>query len=472
MDDKRNASGSHPHNSSASGSATTEQSGPGAKRGGKARRNRPGPNKRADQRADETPGSWHQANEADLRENEHKNALRPKSKFKPRDGTDFKPGQYPILFDATAADSDIVEIPMATDWTHLANSASIVLECLQDEPSYEKYLSHLAIVHNQQLLQALERQFIAMGVCLGLQNMINTYKLAGRPIGQKNVILRTNIIHIRSLRKISNQLGLVDNITVGEWYTFPSFTDQIDRGIRCAWHIYNATPAGYDNSVDYATSVEWLPVSLNDPSFDIILRYILSNILSAADITYVRITEDLPVLNNANPPWHNAIPAATQAHYAPIFVARPQTANAWLAWVNALPADFFANASIPARSTGPGTYIANDLGMDQQWNNRFQTMVEKWVNPSMNLAQFFFTSDNTGVTDTGTIAQTSEVIESNGNITFQSWCVVPATEASLAGLFPCTTRMTAHHRPSSKRTTTQALLAEKRSTWIKKDAKP
>jgi len=387
---------------------------------------------------------------------------------------EFKPGEYPILFQTTTASTPVDEQGITVNWRSVLNAATQVHQALESTSSMEGFLAKKFQGRGDAVLQEFSRAFIASGVLCAGQNVINSVKEHDRSVGTTNYLLRANLEHVRSMRICTNQNGMYVDAETGDEITTPAIVPQIDRCVRTATQVLNA-PVLYPNIPDYLNEVSdrtWLPITNSDPSFDITCRHMVSSLLVHHNLNEaVRMSDTLPVLTGANPGWWQLVPANAQADFNPLFVARPVGAAAWLAWVNQLTAPALAGLGVPAARAG--AYAAPDLDFNFNGRGRVEQVIDKWAHMTKGLGEYFNLVDKTAVGKSGSAAQMAVVNTNDALITTISTVrPVVVGVASLQALFPSRPFYAmAHQTKRNVHQTSQRILSECRVRWIQKDDK-
>jgi len=398
----------------------------------------------------------------------------PRPPPKTRVEVEFKPGEYPILFQATTASTPVDEQTMTINWSSVLDTAAQVHQDLENTSSMEGYLAKKFQGRGDAVTQEFHRAFIASGVLCAGQNVINSVSQHDRSVGITNYLLRANISHVRSMRISTNQNGMYVDSESGDEITTPGLVPQIDRCVRTASQVFNA-PGLYPAIPDYLSEVRartWLPIKNEDPSFDITCRHMVANLLVTHNLNEIaRMSDTLPVLTGVNPGWWPLVPAGVQADFAPLFVQRPAGAAAWLVWVNQLTAPALAGLGVPAARAG--AYVAQDLDFNFHGRGRVEEIIDKWAHMTKGLEEFFNLVDKTALSKSGSAAQLA-VVETNAALITTISTVHPVVVgvASLQALFPSRPYFAmAHQTKRNVHQSAQKILSECRSRWIQKDEK-
>jgi len=458
----------NPNETSALGTDSTASRGRVRLRG----RNRPGPAARkAFRDAHQNDWSFDPAYDYEMARPQ-KGTPRPPPKS--RVEVEFRPGEHPILFQTTTASTPVDEESITINWKSVLDSAAQVHEALESTSAMEGFLAKKFQGRGNAAVQEFERTFIASGILCAGQNTINSVKEHDRNIGTTNYLLRANLEHVRSMRICTNQNGMYVDTETGDEVTTPAIVPQINRCVRTASQVFNA-PGLYPGIPDYLNEVRartWLPITDEDPSFDITCRHIVSSLLVHHNLNdTVRMSDTLPVLTGAFPPWWPLVPNPAQVDFNPLFAARPVGAAAWLAWVNALTAPALAGVGVPAARVG--AYVQADLDFNFNGRDRVTEIIDKWANMTKGLDECFIIVNKTAVGKSGSAAQLA-LVETNDALITTIATVHPVVVevASLQALFPSRPFYAmANQTKRHVHQTAQRVLSECRARWIQKDSK-
>jgi len=383
----------------------------------------------------------------------------------------FKPGTYPCLFDAATGSYPTIERPLIADWPGIADAAVKHHEIMVTQPAIEqKFLAGA-----KSAVDRFHRTYSASAVLCAAQAIVKTTGCHDKSTSQSNYMQRTGLVHMKTMRIIQNQSGLVTDAQTGEDYTYPEIDRQIKRGVRAAYNIYESNNQQPDIALNeviaQAGESGLLPADTADPLFDLQLREALQDWFSTNNFEWINVPDDLPVLTGVNPPWWVIIPAPQQLILAPLFAARPVGQVAWLAWINALPVAILEALGI--RGARAGAFNAWDLAFARNPKEDTNTILKTWASLSSELSTYVETADNTALPRDGSLVQLAEIsTDENGISVFQDRVQRPATLASLFGLFPIRPNYLGRHRMKrNARYIAQRNLSLLRSDWVTEDLK-
>jgi len=456
-----------------------------SQQGGKQKfRNRPGKSQRKAY-SEANQGSWAFDPAYDYKQSlPPKGTPRPPMKGRVEVGP-FKPGEYPVLFQATTASTPVHEVPIALNWAAHLEGVAHIHYAFSNMANAEAFLAKKFQGRGDAVILEFHRLFRAIGVLLAGQNAVNAVLQHGRAIGAANYMLKPNLDHVRSMRLLSNQVGMFQDDQTGKVITTPALNRQVQRCVRTAHQLHNA-PALYPGVEDPLLEVRvrsWLPITNNDESFDIICRRMIAHLLTHHNLNdVIRMTDDLLILGGtpavgeaaaqpANPPWWPLIPNDARPDFRPFWVVRPHGGPAWHVWVNTLTANALAGVDVPAARAGQ--YVENDLHFNFDARDNIDSMIDRWAYMTSGIEQFFHCVDKTALAKAGSVAQLAGVVTNNDKITtIMTERPVTETVASLQALFPSKPYFaTVHQTERFVHQSATEILSDKRARWIRQDEK-
>jgi hypothetical protein len=440
---------------------------------GKGRRNR----SPADARRD--PSLEEQSEEEQLKDNTHARGPKksfPKSKNQSgRTDKGFKPGSYPTLFNADTGEHPTEERQLVADWIGLSKAILKHSTATTNNPNMEQMLAHKFLGRGPDSKDAYHRDYCATGFLCGAQSIVKTTAEHNRSTDQSNFLLRMGINHSKTMRTITNQIGCVEDVSVGETLVYPYIDSQTFRGCRAAWNVHDSWDTEPDDDLSEvvlkAGESGMLPSNAKDPLFDLQLREALAAWMLSHGYHWLRVLPDLPVLSGADPPWWASITAAHQPTLAPLFAARPADEAAWVKWLNSL--DHTLLTALGIRPERQGGFRDFDLSFGANPKNRTTAIVTKWAPLSANLPTYMETADQSGLSKDGSLCQLAKTtVQTSGMVLFCDRIQRAVTIASLHALFPIEPVFLGRSRLKREaRYSAQRNLDELRNVWITKDVK-
>jgi len=369
-----------------------------------ARRRRPHPQ-------DRTKPDW--AEEVERADNYHSSQPKkgdpPKTRNRGPPEPKPEPGAHPILFDAATGAYPIVKRELIADWKGCVSAALRHMEITSVQPAMEQMASHreTAGVNDQTEYQT---QYVAVGVLCAAQSMVNTTVAKGRSPENSNFMNRFDAIHASSMRTIQNQTGCVDDVERGEQWVYPHINIQVKRAVRTAAQILDHDDNDeLRDTCDRAGENGFLPASDDDPLFDVQLREAVAHLLKEWGVHWIRVTPDLPVLTNANPPWWNLITNAQRNRLNGVFGARPGTQAQWVNRLNQFHVQLLDALGVSAGRAG--AFVRADLRFDLDPRRQTTRIQDTWSLYGAAMTSYCKTSDRTALPNDGSLSQLANVRE-------------------------------------------------------------
>ena len=211
------------------------------------------------------------------------------------DGPDFCPGEFPMVFKATAGLDDTVEVPVVPDASTAYQNVANVLSSLAEQDRLVQYRAQ-ANLADPNAWERFLNLFEAAGLACVAQNILKTQTEAKRPIGRLSYLNRTQIEHLRCIRVIAGQYGIVNDTELGRWLTLPGFEQFIQKVLRGIVRLAEAPPGLRPRVVARTAGCIWLPITDVDRSLDQFLQAKLQRWSRSRGHDWLKVSDTLPIL--------------------------------------------------------------------------------------------------------------------------------------------------------------------------------
>jgi hypothetical protein len=355
----------------------------------------------------------------------------------PRRPVQFKAGAFPVLI-GNDVQIEHLDAPLLVNWGNTSVQLREVFDTYRISGGLTRYFASAQLL-NEERQEHFRRYFVASGVLTGAQSAFLTSR-ENQQLATGLNVLNNEIEHVSAVRRITAQIGFARFTERKYRAPVAVLTEQLRRAIRLAQRIVTLAPGpGQDAVWQEVEQLAWLPTAVEDASADFCIRVALQAWARFHEIGWLQITEDLPVIVNADPPWWLAIPPAQQAEIAWIFNhARPINQNQWVARVNQIPVGFInAQTIIQVPRVVVGADFQFQLGVATVTN-----ILNEWSRMILPLKTFFECAGKSVISEVASTTQFSNRYDDtdNGQYTLRSFEDVPATELALAELFPSEAR--------------------------------